>query len=78
MKKKILVLGIFIFALSSYSCVTNQAGSSKSSAKKPSWSQAVYCNIADAQVCAVAQSKEDCKKLGGKKVSTCPGSNNKK
>ena len=70
MRNTFLLLTVLIFLLS-LSCVTKQKGSSKSSSGTPTWSQAVYCDIESAQVCAVAQSAEDCTKLGGKKVNAC-------
>lgn len=70
MKNK-LIAALIIFALFSYSCVGSQTAESGAGAKKASWSQAVYCQVDELQVCAVAQSKEDCKKLGGTKVSSC-------
>ena len=64
-----LLLTFYLFSLS---CVTADSSTSGSSSSVPSWSQAIYCNIEDKQVCAVAQSNDDCKKLGGKKVPACP------
>lgn len=77
MKNIICLVILVVFSLSSYSCVTKQKGSSESASGTPTWSQAVYCNIESAQVCVVAQSKEDCKRLGGKKVNACRVYDNK-
>jgi len=72
-----LLTYLVVFSLSSYSCVTKGKGSSESTSGTPKWSQAVYCNIESAQVCAVSLSEEDCTKLGGKKVNACRVYDNK-
>ena len=35
-------------------------------------SPGVFCKVEDPDVCVIAQSEEDCKKLGGEKVDSCP------
>jgi len=70
MEKTIFIISFVVIAALSPSCAMKD-GSSQSASQKPSWSRAVYCEVESAQVCAVAQSEDDCKKLGGKKVAAC-------
>ncbi|MEM7009416.1 MAG: hypothetical protein AAF462_09815 [Thermodesulfobacteriota bacterium] len=37
-----------------------------------------FCNVESAQVCVLTQNEEDCKKLEGKKVDSCPSSEEEK
>ncbi|MEK6224211.1 MAG: hypothetical protein N2A97_05035 [Thermodesulfobacteriales bacterium] len=70
MKKLILLASVFLFVLSSYSWAANdddvQAFFGSDSGP------GMFCNIEGAEVCVVARTKEDCTKLGGKKVDSCP------
>jgi len=69
MKKLILVVSIVVFGLSSYSFAAPDIMEFGSQG-----SQGLFCNIEGAEVCVMAQSEEDCKKLEGKKVDSCPQS----
>lgn len=40
-------------------------------------SPGLFCNIDSAEVCVIAITEEDCKKLEGKKVDACPASQSK-
>jgi hypothetical protein len=74
MKKLILVFSIFIFVLSSYSFAAEVEVLALS---LPSGSAGMFCNVEGAEVCVVARTEEDCTKLGGKKVDSCPVSQEK-
>jgi len=69
MKKLILVFSIFIFVLSSYSFASEVGAETLS---LPSGIAGMLCNVEGAEVCVIARTKEDCKKLDGKKVDSCP------
>jgi len=69
--KNIFFIMIFILFAALFSSCAVKDGPSQSASQRPSWSGAIYCEVESAQVCAVAQSEDDCKKLGGKKVSAC-------
>lgn len=72
----ILVVAVIGFTYSSFNAVAEDAferavvGAELGSEGNPG----LFCNIDSAEVCVLAKTEEDCKKLNGKKVDTCPAS----
>lgn len=69
MKKLFLIVPVLLFVFSSYSWASTEMG-----VLGLEGDTGMFCNIEEAEVCVVAQSEDDCKKLEGKKVDACPQS----
>ena len=72
MKKSVLMVPVVLFAMSSFSMASEPMDVPESQV-----GQGMYCNVEKAEVCVVAKTEEDCNKLGGEKVDSCPSSENK-
>jgi len=70
MKKLILMVSIFIFVLSSYSFAADEDDVQAFFGSQGG--TGMFCNIEGAEVCVVARTEDDCTKIDGKKVDSCP------
>ena len=75
MKKLICVVAVFLFALSPYTWASDTTGMFSDEGAQTS--KGMYCNVESAEVCVVARTEEDCTKLEGKKVDSCPAPESK-
>ncbi|MCK5710581.1 MAG: hypothetical protein KAI07_08575, partial [Deltaproteobacteria bacterium] len=74
MKKLILLVPIVLFALSSFSFAADEDDVQAFFGSQGG--TGLFCNIEGAEVCVVARTEDDCTKLGGEKVDSCPASQN--
>ena len=71
MKKVIMAVFLLAF-LSVSSFARDYPGVVKGSWGVDDLASGQFCNIESVGVCVLAQDEEDCKKLDGKKVDSCP------
>jgi len=72
MKKLILLVPIVLFTLSSYCLAADEDDVQAFFGSQGD--TGMFCNIEGAEVCVVARTEDDCTKLDGKKVDSCPAS----
>lgn len=66
----VLAVAMFVFASYSYADQLEEAGAQVELGADVS--AGVFCKVESKEVCVLAKTAEDCEKLRGKKVDSCP------